>query len=102
MDRLIFPDWHPKTFNKVTFYLTYPSGGRVPNAIVLHSPNTAITQQMPKSVTIPCNGAVRAIHMLSGVSGWGFPFGDEKTVSMIVRIHYADGQHEDQIGRAHD
>jgi putative membrane-bound dehydrogenase-like protein len=95
VERLIFSDWQPKTFNKVTFNLTDPNGGRVPNAIVLHSPNTAITQQMPKSVTIPCNGPARAIHMLSGVSGWGFPFGGEKTVSMIVRIHYADGERED-------
>ena len=95
VERLIFPDWQPKTFNKVTFNLTDPQDGKVPNAIELHSPNTAITQQMPRSVTIPCNGPVRAIHMLGGVSGWGFPFDNEKTVSMIVRIHYADGSTED-------
>jgi hypothetical protein len=37
----------------------------------------------------------KAIHLLSGVSGWGFPYGGEKSVSMIVRLHYADGQTED-------
>ncbi len=94
VERLIFPDWQPKTFNKVTFNLTDPKEGQVPNAILLHSPNSEITRQMPRSVTIPCNGPVRAIHMLSGVSGWGFPFDNDKTVSMIVRIHYADGQTE--------
>ncbi len=95
VERLIFPDWSAKTFNKVTFNLTDPRDGKVPNAILLYGPNGGVTRQMPKSVTIPCNGPVRAIHMLSGVSGWGFPFSREKTVSMIVRLHYADGQSED-------
>jgi hypothetical protein len=38
---------------------------------------------------------VKAIHLLSGVSGWGFPFSEKGTVSMIVRIRYASGQTED-------
>jgi len=33
--------------------------------------------------------------MLSGVSGWGFPIGERGTVSMTVRLHYADGETED-------
>jgi hypothetical protein len=33
--------------------------------------------------------------MLSGVSGWGFPVGKKGSVSMIVRLHYADGKTED-------
>jgi hypothetical protein len=37
----------------------------------------------------------KAIHLLSGVSGWGSPYSSEKSVSMIVRLHYADGQTED-------
>ena len=32
---------------------------------------------------------------LSGVSGWGFPYGEKGSVSMIVRLHYADGKTED-------
>ncbi len=95
VERLIFPDWSPKTFKKVTFQLTDPSGGKVPNVVLLHGPNGPVTQQMPKSVIFPCNGPARAIHMLSGVSGWGFPFSRDKSVSMIVRIHYADGPAED-------
>jgi len=95
VERLIFPDWSPKTFKKVTFHLTDPRGGTVPNVILLHGPNGAITQKMPKSVAVPCNGPARTIHMLSGVSGWGAPVSADKTVSMIVRIHYADGQRED-------
>ncbi|MEZ6077523.1 MAG: hypothetical protein R3C56_18195 [Pirellulaceae bacterium] len=38
---------------------------------------------------------VKRLHLLSGVSGWGFPFDDDKSTSMIVRFQYADGQTED-------
>jgi hypothetical protein len=37
----------------------------------------------------------KTIHLLSGVSGWGFPYGKKGTVSLIVRLHYADGKKED-------
>ncbi len=50
---------------------------------------------MPKSVTLPVNLPTRAIHLLSGVSGWGFPLGEKGSVSMIVRFHYQDGKVED-------
>jgi hypothetical protein len=50
---------------------------------------------MPKSVELPCNTGARAIHLLSGVSGWGYPYGTKGTVSLIVRLHYADGAVED-------
>ena len=50
---------------------------------------------MPKSVSLPCNTAAKAIHVLGGVGGWNFPFDNTKTVSMIVRLHYADGESED-------
>jgi hypothetical protein len=50
---------------------------------------------MPKSVAVPCNAPAKAIHLLSGVSGWGFPIGEKGSVSMIVRLHYADGTTED-------
>ena len=50
---------------------------------------------MPKSVELPCNAKLKALHMLSGVSGWGFPGGQKGSVSMIVRFHYEDGSTED-------
>ena len=37
----------------------------------------------------------KSVHLLSGVSGWGSPFGEQGSVSMIVRLHYGDGQTED-------
>jgi hypothetical protein len=50
---------------------------------------------MPTSVVLPCNAPAKAIHLLSGVSGWGFPLGEKGSVSLIVRLHYTDGQTED-------
>lgn len=95
VERLIFPDWSPKTVKGVPFQLIDPQAGEVANVILLHSPMTPLVSKMPKSATVPCNGPARAIHLLSGVSGWGFPYGGKKTVSMIVRLHYTDGKTED-------
>ena len=50
---------------------------------------------MPKSVTLPCNAPAGKIHLLSGVSGWGFPLGEKGSVSLIVRLHYESGKIED-------
>jgi hypothetical protein len=50
---------------------------------------------MPKSVTIACNSAAKAIHILGGISGWGFPLGEKGSTSLTVRLHYADDQSED-------
>jgi len=94
-ERLIFRDWTPKTFNDVPFVLVDPQGDRVRNAVVLYGPIGQITRDMPRSVTLPCNAPAKAVHFLSGVSGWGYPYGGDQTVSMIVRLHYADGSTED-------
>ena len=51
--------------------------------------------QMPKSVELVCKSSVKAIHFLSGVSGWGFPYGRKGSISLIVRLHYVDGKAED-------
>ena len=42
----------------------------------------------------PCHGPARAIDLLCGVNSWGFPAGRKGSVSMIVRLHYADGSVE--------
>src|SRR5262249_24721537 len=42
-----------------------------------------------------CNTSAKAIHLLGGVGGWAYPYSQEKTVSMIARLHYADGSTED-------
>jgi hypothetical protein len=49
---------------------------------------------MPKSVTVPCNTAAKAIHLLSGIGGWNYPASERGSVSLTVRLHYEDGKTE--------
>ncbi|WP_182865584.1 PVC-type heme-binding CxxCH protein [Stieleria mannarensis] len=94
-DRMVFSDWKAKTHNGIPFLLTDPQGTSKPNIILLHGPRGPLPPKMPKSVSLPCNSPAKAIHLLSGVGGWSFPYDRSKTVSMIVRLHYADGEAED-------
>jgi putative heme-binding domain-containing protein len=96
VERLVFDDWSPKVVDGVPFLLVDPQGDRAPNAIMLNGPLGKIPPTMPKSVSIPCNMPAKAIHLLSGVSGWGYNgWAVDPTVSMIVRLHYSDGTVED-------
>lgn len=95
VERLAFTDWSPKTFSGVPFQVVDPQNGRVPNVVLLYGPHGSLPPKMPKSVTLPCNAPAKAIHFLSGVSGWGYPYSERGSVSMIVRLHYADGKTED-------
>lgn len=95
IERMVFPDWSPKSFEGVPFYLVDPNGDRQPNAVLLYSTNGITPRRMPKSVALPCRSPARALHFLSGVAGWGSPIGEKGSVSMIVRLHYADGSKED-------
>jgi serine/threonine-protein kinase len=94
-ERLIFADWSPKAFEGVPFVLVDPKGDRVPNVIMLHGPMGKFPPTMPKSVTIPCGSPARAIHFLSGVSGWGYPQGEQGSTSMTVRLRYEGDVTED-------
>jgi hypothetical protein len=98
-ERLVFRDWSPKEVEGVPFQLVDPQGDRVPNAVLLYGPTGRMPPRMPRSVSLPCHVPARAIHLLSGVSGWGFPLGEKGSVTMIVRLHYADGQAEDHALR---
>ncbi len=93
--RLIFQDWGPKVVDGVPFALVDPQGDRQPNAIMLSGPSGRLAPRMPRSVVLPVNAPARAIHLLSGMAGAGYPVGREGTVSMIVRIKYEDGTMED-------
>jgi putative membrane-bound dehydrogenase-like protein len=93
--RLILPDWGPKVVDGVPFALVDPQGDRVPNALLLNGPRGEIPKRMPRSVALPVNAPAKAIHLLSGVALLGFPVGRSGSVSMIVRITYADGTTED-------
>jgi hypothetical protein len=94
-DRMVFSDWNPKIFKDTPFILTDPRGKSVPNIILLYGPNGTLPPTMPKAVTLPCNSEAKAIHLLSGVGGWSFPYEQRKSVSMIVRLHYKGGETED-------
>src|SRR5207249_3502588 len=75
-----------------------PEGFETPTTpqAIADSPQGTFPPGMPESVSLPCHTSAKAIHLLSGVSGWGY-LGQEvlPTVSMIVRLHYADGSTED-------
>jgi putative membrane-bound dehydrogenase-like protein len=95
LERLIFKKWGPHTAFGVPFQLIDPRNGTIPNVILLYGPAGAVSRKMPRSVRVPCNAPAKVIHLLSGVSGWGYPYGKKGTVSLIVRLHYADGKTED-------
>jgi putative heme-binding domain-containing protein len=94
-ERLVLGNWSPKTANGIPFHLVDPQGDRVPNVILFHSPQGKVPPKMPKAVSLPCNAPAKALHFLSGVSGWGYPYSEKGTVSLIVRLHYEDGRAED-------
>ncbi len=94
LERLILPDWSPRNVKGVPFQFVDPANEK-PNAIMLYSKNGAVAATMPKSAKLECNLPARSIHLLSGVSGWGYPYGKEGGTVMIVRLHYADGKTED-------
>ncbi|MGI8979383.1 MAG: PVC-type heme-binding CxxCH protein [Pirellulaceae bacterium] len=94
-ERLVFDDWKPKVFEGVPFVLIDPQEDRVKNAVLLYGPQGIKPPKMPRSVTLPCNAPAKTIHLLSGVSGWGFPLGRKGSVTLIVRLKYEDGKTED-------
>ena len=95
VERLVFDDWQPKTFAGVPFQIADPRDGTVANTIVLYSPNGEISRKLPRKVSVPFNGPIRTLHLLSGVGGWAFPFGEKGAVALTVRLQYADGTAED-------
>ena len=94
-DRIVFSDWTPKSFDGVPFHLVDPLNKTKPNILLLHGPRGTMPPKMPEAVTLPCNMPVKAVHLLSGVSGWGYPAHQAKSVSVTVRLHYEDGETED-------
>lgn len=94
-ERLAFDDWAPKAFRGVPFHFVDPQGERRPNVVLLYGPEGNIPPKMPKSVALSYDAPAKAIHLLSGVSGWGYPYREKGSITMIVRLHYEDGKTED-------
>jgi len=97
-ERLIFPTWGKQKVFGIPFEVIDPKGVLVKNAIVLYGPVCPRTREMPKGVKLKCGSPAKAIHLLSGVAGWGWGCGsayNHKTISMIVRLHYQNGGREE-------
>ena len=95
IERLVFPEWKPQIFDGVPFQLVDPKQGTTKNVIMLQGQHGTIPRTMPRSVSLACNTPAKAIHLLSGVSGWGSQTAKDGAVAMIVRLHYADRKSED-------
>ena len=94
-ERMIFDSWGMKSFMSIPFNLIDPRNNTLPNALVLQGMETPLVRERTSSASIACYHSVRAIHFLSGISGWGFPTLPRGTVSMIVRLHFESGITED-------
>lgn len=94
-DRMVFRDWEVKEFKGIPFQLVDPKGKTIPNIVLLNGPQGSLPPKMPREVSLPCNMVIKSIHLLSGVSGWGYPAIRSNSTSMIVRFHYEDGTVED-------
>jgi len=93
-ERLVFPDWGPKQADGVPFVLVDPRGDTVPNVVMLHGPQGYLPPRMPKKVSLPLGMPAKAIHLLGGVSGWGWPHSAKGSESMLVRLTYDDESQE--------
>jgi putative membrane-bound dehydrogenase-like protein len=95
VERLIFDDWSPKTVDGVPYLLVDPKVDRIPNVVMLKGDLGEFPPRMPTSVTLPVGQSAKRFHFLSGVGGWSFPATGKDSVSMIVRIHYANQESEE-------
>ncbi len=93
-ERLVFPDWGPKIVGGIPFVLVDPRGDTVPNVIMLYGPHGYLPPKMPRKVSVPVGSPVKALHILGGVSGWGWPHSAKGSESMLVRITYDDETQE--------
>lgn len=93
-ESLPFPKWGEQTYHGVPFMVADPEGGKTKNVICLYSGLGAISSNMPKAVCLPYDSSANAIHFL-GAAGWGVPWTDKGTMSMLVKLEYADGTTED-------
>lgn len=92
---MVLNDWGPLEVGGVPFLPVDPNDDRTPNFIMLTGPRGTYAGTMPKSTSAAVNSAAKKIHILGGVGGWNYPYSTEKTVSLIVRLKYADGATED-------
>lgn len=81
------------------------------NMIVMYGRQGTVPPTIPKMIEIPLGTTAKKLHFLGGVAGWGYPFAQlpdkpntnrgvpKGTVSVIVRLVYANGATEDVAWR---
>jgi len=75
----------------VPFELIDPAANGGRNLLVLRGgPPKAIAQRYPGQASVPVGFRCRAIHVLGGVGGWGFPANRDRRDAVHVRIRYDD------------
>lgn len=94
-EKLVFGRWGSQVFDGIVFDVLDADGGQKKNVILLQSAKGKVSATMPKSVSVPCKSDAAELHFLAGVAGFGFPKTPAGSVSLVVRLHYADGQTED-------
>lgn len=94
-DTIELENWDQREVEGIPFQLVDPQGDQRANIVVLNGNVGVVPPKMPRSVTLPCNMIVKHLHILGAISGYGYPRTDGETVSMVVRLHYQDGQAED-------
>lgn len=94
-DRIVLKNWARREVAGVPYDVVDPRGKSTRNVILLNGPLGTMPPKMPKIVSLPVNSAVKSLHLLSGVSGWGWPASGKGSVSMTVRLTYSDGSTED-------
>jgi hypothetical protein len=96
MEQIDFGTWESRQVEGVPFSLVDPQQGRTSNCVMLFGPLGEVPPKMPKSVELPVGGPVKRFHILGGIGGWSAQKPNENgPVAMIVRMHFADGTHED-------
>lgn len=95
VERLIFRDWSTKVHDGVPFHLIDPRPEGSLNVVLFHGPQGQFPPHMPKQITLDCQTPVKTLHLLSGVSGWGYPASPKGTTSLLVRLHFQDGEKEE-------
>lgn len=84
------------TVEGIPFFVQDPARSGTANLIVLKggpNPDT-YSQNFPQRVEVPVHVRAKRLHLLSGISGWGYPFTKEQTPALRVVVLYDDGQRE--------
>jgi hypothetical protein len=80
----------------VPFFIASPEKAAAGNFIVLKggpAPDNH-SQSFPARVELPLNVAAKKIHLLSGISGWGWPAVRDEAPALTATVVYASGERE--------